>query len=302
MTNPAPCPICSTQATFKGARDGDGLGWLCGRCGEFEATGIAEFILRDRHDFPRALISGWIRDQNRTGIIPTIDGSNLSAFRSLTRPTLRERLDRYLIAAASLSPKLGADFNASRDELIGSSYSDNEEIGFIVRCMESEGFIEHRPGGSYRLTPKGYIAADELRARRAAFSQAFVAMWFDDGMTSAFENGLAPAIRNAGYQPLRIDKKEHANKVDDEMIAEIRRSAFVVADFTGHRGGVYFEAGFAMGLKLPVIWTCRKDHMAELHFDIRQYNCIDWQDVNELRKRLQSRIEALLGAGPLKIA
>lgn len=220
----------------------------------------------------------------------------------MTKPTLRDRLDRYVIAAELLSPKLGADINAADEILIGSSYSDASEIGFLVRCMEGEGFIEHRPGGSYRLTAKGYIAADELRARRAASSQAFVAMWFDDVMTSAFENGLAPAIRGAGYQPLRIDKKEHANKVDDEMIAEIRRSAFVGAYFTGHRGGVYFEAGFAMGLNLPVIWTCRKDHMAELHFDIRQYNCIDWQDENDLRERLQLRIEALLGAGPLKMA
>lgn len=47
---------------------------------------------------------------------------------------------------------------------------------------------------------------------------------------------------------MMIGSKEHSNKIDDEIIGEIRRSAFIVADFTGHRGGVYFEAGFAMGL------------------------------------------------------
>jgi nucleoside 2-deoxyribosyltransferase len=98
---------------------------------------------------------------------------------------------------------------------------------------------------------------------------------------------------------MRVDKKEHANKIDDEIIAEIRRSAFLVADFTGHRGGVYFEAGFAMGLGLPVIWMCRRDDVKNLHFDIRQYNCIDWSDPEELAVRLQQRIEATLGCGPL---
>jgi nucleoside 2-deoxyribosyltransferase len=93
-------------------------------------------------------------------------------------------------------------------------------------------------------------------------------------------------------------RKEHADKIDDEIIAEIRRSAFLIADFTGHRGGVYFEAGYAMGCGLPVIWTCQKDDIEKLHFDILQYNCIDWGEPSELRKRLQKRIEALLGRGP----
>ncbi|MFC1886373.1 hypothetical protein ACFLZM_04890, partial [Thermodesulfobacteriota bacterium] len=65
-------------------------------------------------------------------------------------------------------------------------------------------------------------------------------------------------------------------KIDDEIIAQIRRSRFIVADFTGHRGGVYYEAGFAKGLGLEVIWTCNKNDIDKLHFDIRQYNCIDW--------------------------
>ncbi len=71
----------------------------------------------------------------------------------------------------------------------------------------------------------------------------------------------------------------------------------MVADFTGHRGGVYFEA---MGRELSVFFTCRKDALEHLHFEIRQYNTIDWVDVADLAKRLQTRIEAVIGDGPLK--
>src|SRR5262249_1382556 len=80
---------------------------------------------------------------------------------------------------------------------------------------------------------------------------------------------------------------------------EIRRSAFLVADFTEHRQNVYFETGFAIGLARQVVWTCRKDQIKDLHFDIRQYNCIDWKDAADLAKRLQVRIEATFGRGPL---
>jgi nucleoside 2-deoxyribosyltransferase len=124
-------------------------------------------------------------------------------------------------------------------------------------------------------------------------------MWFSDKMIPIYDNGLSKGIQRAGYKPIRIDQKEHANKIDDEIIAEIRRSAFIIADFTGHRGGVYFEAGFAMGLGLPIIWTCRKDGVNDLHFDIRQYNCIDWTDASELATRLHNRIEAWIGRGPV---
>ena len=83
-----------------------------------------------------------------------------------------------------------------------------------------------------------------------------------------------------------------------EAIAEIRRSRFVVADYTGHRGGVYFEAGFALGLGLTVIPTCRNDEISELHFDIKHLNTLGWQTPAELADKLNKRIRAVIGAGP----
>ena len=65
------------------------------------------------------------------------------------------------------------------------------------------------------------------------------------------------------------------------------------------RGGVYFEAGFALGLGLQVIWVCRQDQVELMHFDTRQYNHIAWSDPDDLYKRLKNRIVALLGVGPL---
>lgn len=125
-------------------------------------------------------------------------------------------------------------------------------------------------------------------------------MWFDQSLQAVWSEGFSKAIDAAGYIPKRIDKQEHINKICDEIIAEIRRSKFVVADFTGQRGGVYYEAGYAAGLHIPVIWTCKKCCLRDLHFDIRQYNCIDWETPEDLASRLQARIEAVIGEGPEK--
>ena len=132
----------------------------------------------------------------------------------------------------------------------------------------------------------GYSRIEEQRTTVDS-SQAFVAMWFDERMNEAYDKGIKPGIEAAGYKPLKINQKEHTNKVDDEIIAEIRRSRFLVADFTqgrgGARGGVYFEAGFALGLGIPVIYTCRDNVKNKLSFDTRQYNHIFWKTPDELK-------------------
>ena len=101
--------------------------------------------------------------------------------------------------------------------------------------------------------------------------------------------------------PLRIDRVHHNEKICDKLIAEIRTSHFLIADVTLQRAGVYFEAGFAMGLGRPVIWTCRQDDMKNVHFDTRQYSHVVWTDPYDLRTKLADRIKATISGGDVRI-
>ena len=109
--------------------------------------------------------------------------------------------------------------------------------------------------------------------------QGFVAMSFAPSLAYVYEEGIAPAIRAAGYEPCLIKDKEFTGGVMDEIMAEIRKSRFVVADFTACKectvdqpckndapGGVYCEAGFALGLDKTVFLTCREPCAQTLHF------------------------------------
>ena len=126
-------------------------------------------------------------------------------------------------------------------------------------------------------------------------------MAFMSELNPLSEIGLHVGIENAGYKPLRIDRKDHNNRIDDEIVAEIRKSKFVVADLTGKNAGAYFEAGFAMGLGKPVIWTCRQSEIdaGNVHFDTRQYSIVSWEPdkFEDFAKRLTQRIEATIGRG-----
>lgn len=145
------------------------------------------------------------------------------------------------------------------------------------------------------IQPEGWARIRELQLRPSGQrKQAFVAMWFNQEMEKFFNDGMRPAIEDDGTKCMRIDLKEHNNKICDEIIAEIRRSKYLVADFTGQRGGVYFEAGFAFGLGIPVIWTVRDDDVQNLHFDTRQYAHITYSTPEELRTKLLNRIRATI--------
>lgn len=100
--------------------------------------------------------------------------------------------------------------------------------------------------------------------------------------------------------PVVINLEHHLNRIDDEIVVQIRRSRFLVADLTGCRGGVYFEAGFAMGLGLPVIWTCKETSQRKLHFDVNHFPFLWWNPNKcaEFRKALALRIERNVGRGP----
>ncbi len=111
-------------------------------------------------------------------------------------------------------------------------------------------------------------------------------------LEAAWREGFRPALEDTGYLPIRIDQQHFNEKIDDRIIAEIRKSGLLVADFTGNRGGVYFEAGFAKGLGIDIIFTCRDGDEEVLHFGTRQYNHILWKDAADLKQKLINRIEA----------
>ena len=120
-------------------------------------------------------------------------------------------------------------------------------------------------------------------------NQCFIAMWFDECMVAA-RNKIKTAIGETGYTPFLIDEKHFNNFITVELLEEIKKSRFLIADLSGDRGGVYLEAGFAMGLNLPVIFSCEANDFSKVHFDIKQYNMIIWNNEDELYEKLKDRI------------
>lgn len=141
--------------------------------------------------------------------------------------------------------------------------------------------------------------AVDLKSRftKNVFSRdCFVAMWFDKSMEGVYQTGIYTPLRHLGYNPIRVDKVEHNGRIDQKIFELIRRSRFVVADFTGQRSGVYYEAGFAFGMGLPVIHICKKESFDDRHFDVLTVNTIVYDAAEELAERLVERVQKTIAS------
>ena len=214
------------------------------------------------------------------------------------------RLLLQFLGRLSGFPGEEVQFNGA-DDYSAIAARNRDEAEFYLQTVANQLFVslgetsQDEIARGCTVSAEGWLELERIEQSGADSQIGFIAMSFD-ASRSAADAAITAAITKAGYRPIRIDREEHLNRIDDEIIARIRQSKFLVADFTGHRNGVYFEAGFMLGLGRPVIWVCEKGELDKAHFDTRQYNTIAYSDTADLEKRLQLRIEANLGKGPIE--
>jgi len=275
----------------------------CPRCGCFNITlqAIKEVLdLKPQH---KPLLSAYCRRLPAGSQPPTIKTDTIEQFiRTLPQYTAPEKLDNLLDLIGQMTPALGrpTTFDPKTDypRLIAQ---DPEEVQFLLIELADRKYIHGPRDGPLSpvvVLPRGWERLEETKRSGRSSNRAFVAMSFHKSMDSLYKEAIEPAILKAGYDPLRIDRLQHVNRIDDEIIGQIKRSRFMVADFTGQRYGVYFEAGMMIGLGRTVIWMCDKKQLDQLHFDVRQFNFIDYESIPEAQDRLYNRILAIEGEGP----
>jgi hypothetical protein len=116
-----------------------------------------------------------------------------------------------------------------------------------------------------------------------------------------YDTSILPILRELRIKPLRIDRVEHNEDIDDMIFQLIDTADFCIADLTYARPSVYYEAGYIYGSGKPVIYISRRDHFRakdsdplgnlRVHFDLQMKNIIGWSKPNKtFNDRLRSRI------------
>lgn len=314
------CPVCNNQ--ISGEVDEtyrEIFTVLCPRCGQFKIGDSDATYLKDQRligdtDQPklgpygtlaRANASAWVRE--RSGPEFRLTHDHAVKMPQIKRPAVLERVERLMLALGRTCESVGEQVHIPGDILEWQAHSwsrkDRELLGMVVLLKEL-GYITEVDGAIesgfalIRLTVGGWEFLDQLSKTGADSTRGFVAMPFDSTLDDAFDDGFYRAIEEAGYRPYRLDRDEYTGKIDDKLVAEIRRCKFLVADLTLQNQNVYWEAGFAEGLGRELFLTCRADDFENRKFDKNHDVCIKWENPDDLREKLLNKIVSVLGPGP----
>jgi transcriptional regulator with XRE-family HTH domain/nucleoside 2-deoxyribosyltransferase len=130
-------------------------------------------------------------------------------------------------------------------------------------------------------------------------NSVFIAMSFNPDLEILYQSAFVPLLSKVfNRYPDKLGRNDHNGIIDNEILKRIKECSFMIADITEYKHNVFYEAGYAHGLGIPVIFTCREDYFFDeqrekrkLPFDLDHRDIIYYKDLKELIKKLSQRIE-----------
>lgn len=314
-----PCPVCTNATCIKKPVEHRSDGILfncCPRCGSFVLHGAAlnylqQQIVANRID--RSVLSHHLqRGQRPDGSPVELFEDDLNAYiDDHSLPSPQEQLNNLilLIGKAQPDPASYAEFTIEKiaaciGVAIDTKQTNEPNFSWLWSQILKQELFERLPkqgGGMFplRLTMSGWELFEKLRHKTEDSYTAFMAMAFNQQDIAQMLTGhFKPAVARAGFELKPLNEDQPAGLIDNQIRAAIRSAAFVVADLTHANNGAYFEAGFAEGLGVPVLYTCQEDVFNEkkTHFDTNHMLTIPWNldRPDDAAKKLTATIRATL--------
>jgi len=226
----------------------DGRRVQCTTCGQFDISNLIGTVGLDNYTDRqgvhvgeyRYIFSALTRQASDSGNPISITIDNISAlWHSVAVPTPLECMDKSLIFVSDSQPKADHEVQIFYLNDYPKAFAkDSGEFHYLLDALHDRGLLDRRgetnpnhTDGFYRLTPEGWAKVEQIKSVQIKSDLAFVAMWFDKELLDVWEQGFEPALKSAGFRPMRVDLAEFNEKIDDYIIAQIKRSGLLVADF-----------------------------------------------------------------------
>ena len=180
------------------------------------------------------------------------------------------------------------NFGGSAAEIFEEELKDFE-IRYSDRIEKSEYEILNQISSDLEKVAKDTIS---LATKTIISRHVFVIMSYseDPKLSDAYES-FQTICKEYEYECIRVDNASMIDRIVPEIFTNIKRAAFVIADLSEPRPNVYFELGFAQGLRKPVIVTAYKG--TPLPFDVADIPTIFWEGQKQLKERLRKRLVAI---------
>jgi hypothetical protein len=113
---------------------------------------------------------------------------------------------------------------------------------------------------------------------REFLDTCFVMMPFGAWFDRYYQEIYVPAIKEAGFEPIRADELFSTGSVVEQIWDQIEKSKLLLADLSGKNPNVFYELGLAHAARKPVVFTA--SNVDDVPFDLRHLRVIVY-DVRE---------------------
>lgn len=176
---------------------------------------------------------------------------------------------------------LTRDFGIARDrvEKFAEIFSANLQF---LRSFDVSTETEPRPTVSEVEAgagqPEGVTRANrpskEPRVRQF-LDTCFVMMPFGQWYDRYYQDIYIPAIRDAGFEPVRADELFSTGSVVEQIWEQIEKSKVLLAELTDKNANVFYELGLAHAARKPVVFTAGR--VDDVPFDLRHLRVIVYE-------------------------
>ena len=121
------------------------------------------------------------------------------------------------------------------------------------------------------------VLSKEPRSREF-LDTCFVMMPFGEWFDRYYQDIYAPAIKEAGFEPIRADELFTTGSVVEQIWEQIEKAELLLADLTDKNPNVFYELGLAHAAGKPVVFAAA--HVEDVPFDLRHLRVIIY-DIRE---------------------
>lgn len=128
---------------------------------------------------------------------------------------------------------------------------------------------------------------------REFLDTCFVLMPFGEWFDRYYSEIYVPALKDAGFEPVRADSLFTSGSVIEQICDQIQKSKVLLAELTGKNPNVFYEMGVAHALQKPVVFV--SGNIDDVPFDVRHLRVVIY-DVREPKwdEKLRKQITAYI--------
>jgi hypothetical protein len=113
-------------------------------------------------------------------------------------------------------------------------------------------------------------------------------------LVDAFES-FQQVCAELGFECERVTEESAGERILPDILAKLELAAFAIVDLTELRPNLFYELGYADGLKKKVAVTAKEG--TELPFDVKDIPTVFWDGQKKLKEDLKKRIQAVVKTG-----